>query len=206
MFKASALLGALLAPSFVFAATLSTTTANNGSGGVFMDFTAGAAAISVTGFDAYFGSEGSPVSVEVYTRPGSYVGFDDNAAGWTLHETMNTTSAGNNTLAPLGLTTSISIGAGQTLAIYLHSISPVGMRYNGTPSALPQTTWSDANLSVFSDRARTGNTPFGGSLFTPRTFAGNIHYNVDGEVPEPGTVSFLALGLAGIVALRRRSN
>lgn len=206
MFKASALLGALLAPSFVFAATLTTTTANNGSGGVFMNFTAGAAAIAVTGFDAYFGSEGSPVSVAVYTRPGSYVGFDNNAAGWTLHETMNTTSAGNNTLAPLGLTTSISIGAGQTVAIYLHSTSPVGMRYNGTGTAPPQTTWSDANLSVFSDRARTGSTPFGGSLFTPRTFAGNIHYNVDGEVPEPGTVSFLALGLVGLTILRRRSN
>lgn len=206
MFKASALLGALLAPSFVFAATLSTTTANNGSGGVFMDFTAGAAAIAVTGFDAYFGTAGSPISVEVYTRPGSYVGFDNNATGWTLHETVNTTSAGNTTLAPLGLTTSISIGAGQTVAIYLHSLtSGQGMRYNGTGSTA-QTTWSDANLSVFSDRARTGNVPFGGTLFTPRTFAGNIHYNVDGEVPEPGTVTFLALGLAGLTLLRRRSN
>ena len=205
MFKASALLGALFAPTLVFAATLSTTTPNNGSGGVFMDFTAGAAAIAVTGFDAYFGFPGGAVSVEVYTRPGSYVGFDNNAAGWTLHETVNTTSAGTTTLAPLGLTTSISIGAGQTVAIYLHSLtSGEGMRYNGT-SILPQTTWSDANLTVFSDRARTGNVPFAGSLFTPRTFAGNIHYNVDGEVPEPGTVSLLALGIAGIAFLRRRS-
>ncbi|MBL8220501.1 MAG: PEP-CTERM sorting domain-containing protein [Bryobacterales bacterium] len=206
MFKASALLGALLAPSFVFAATLSTTTANNGSGGVFMNFTAGAAAISVTGFDAYFESAGSPISVEVYTRPGSYVGFDNNAAGWTLHETMNTTSAGPITLAPpLTLTTPISIGAGQTVAIYLHSISPVGMRYNGTGGSI-SSHLERCQFSVFSDRARTGSTPFGGSLFTPRTFAGNIHYNVDGEVPEPGTVTFLALGLAGLTLLRRRSN
>jgi len=205
MLKASALFGALLAPSLVFAATLTTTTANNGSGGIFMDFTAGTTAISVTGFDTYFGTAGGAVSVEVYTRPGSYVGFDNSSVGWSLHETVNTTSAGTATLAPIGLTTSVTIGAGQTVAIYLHSTTAgQGIRYNGTGTTA-QTTWSDANLTLFSDRARTGSVPFGGTLFTPRTFAGNIHYNVDGEVPEPGTVTFLALGLVGIAFLRRRS-
>ncbi|MFN7935607.1 MAG: PEP-CTERM sorting domain-containing protein [Bryobacteraceae bacterium] len=204
MFRASALLGVLLAPSLVFAATLSTTTPNNGSGGIFMDFTAGAAAISVTGFETYFGASNS-LSVAVYTRPGSYAGTDGDSAGWTLHETVNTSSAGPEILAPVPLTTPISIGAGQTVAIYLHSLTNQGVRYNGTGVSPPQTTWSDANLTVFSDRARTGNVPFAGLLFTPRTFAGNIYYNVDGEVPEPGTVTFLGLGLAGFAFLRRKS-
>ena len=209
MVRGTIILTALLMPAIGLADTLSTTTANNGSGGIFMDLTSAGLALTVTSFDLYLGgSAGTPGSVEVYTRSGSYVGFDGSSLGWTLAETVAVVSNGSTTLAPLTLSTGISIGASQTLAVYLHSItSGNGIRYNGTSGSPPQTTWSDANLTLYSEHARTGNVPFGGTLFTPRTFAGNVNYDVEqvgGEIPEPASVALFGAGLAALGFLRRK--
>src|SRR5690606_12004534 len=49
----------------------------------------------------------------------------------------------------------------------------------------PQTTWANSDLELFSDVARTGEIPFGGTRFEPRTFAGNIHYDVGSSGGSP---------------------
>lgn len=201
------ILGVVLFPSLCVADVLSTTSPNNGSGGIFMDFTAGGTALSITSFETYLSaSAGISASIEVYTRPGGYSGFDASSAGWTLTETASATSAGSGSLASILLNLPISIGAGDTVAVYLHSItSGNGIRYNGTSSNPPQTTWSDANLTLFSDRSRTGNVAFSGSTFSPRTFAGNVHYTLDAsQVPEPSSFALIGLGIA-CLALRRRN-
>ena len=158
--------------STMFGGTLTTASPNNGSGGVFMDLTASSATLLVTSFDTYFGSApGSAVLVEVYTRLGSYVGFDSSNAGWTLSGTANATSAGSTSLAAVILPSAIQINAGQTLAVYLASITPGGgIRYTGTSATPPQTTWSNADLTLFGDTARTGAVAFAGTLFSPRNF------------------------------------
>jgi len=202
------LLAAMVVPGTSYGATLNAApVANNGSGGIFMEMTAAGSAITVTGFDLFFGA-GAPstASVEVYTRPGTYVGFDGDSTGWTLTQTVVANTVDAATLAPLTLTSGITIGAGETLAVYLHSInSGNGIRYNGTGGEPPTTTWANADLSLFSDRARIGGVAFGSGLFTPRTLAGNVNYSVGAAaIPEPGTVSMLGLGLAGLVWMRRR--
>ena len=174
---------------------------NNGSGGVFMNLTPMASPLEFTGFSTQFSSAaGSPVSVEVWVRTGSYVGFTTSNAGWTLWQTVSGTSSGTATnSAVFNLTLPVQLAAGQTMGIYLHSITPGGgIRYFGTGAGGHQTTFSNSDLTLFSDVSRTGAVAFAGTQFAPRTFAGTVTYNV---VPEPST--FLLLGIGGAFALYR---
>lgn len=185
--------------------TLFTMTPNNGSGGVFTQIT-GISSVTINSFDvAYTGTAFSAATVEVWTRSGAYAGFTGSNAGWTLSESVaGVRGATNTTLTNLDLANDSTIAAGSTTAIYLHCItSGGGIRYGGTGASPPNTTWSDANLSMFSAHARTGAVPFGGSEFTPRTFAGNVNYTVN-AVPEPATMALAGLAAATVAARRRR--
>ena len=186
------------------AQTLSTTTPNNGSGGVFMELTPLVQSLNVTSFDTYFSSTaGTPVQVEVWTRAGTYSGFDASNIGWTLTQTASAVSGGSLVIANLPLTTSIFLPVGQVTSVYIHAITVGGgIRYTGTGALPPQTTWSNADLSLFSDRARTGAVPFAGTAFFPRTFAGNVNYE---PIPEPATLTILGLGALAL-SRRRKSN
>lgn len=175
-------------------------TANNGSGGVFMEFTPATTSLQIDAFETYFSSTaGTAVSVEVWTRPGNYAGFEGSNAGWTLHETAGAISAGSTALAMMTLNTPIPLAFGGTTAVYLHAITTGGgIRYNGTNALPPVTNYANPDLAMFSAHTRTGAVPFAGTLFTPRAFAGNVHYSV----PAPGVMALM--GLAGMAAARRR--
>jgi hypothetical protein len=70
------------AGGIVNAQSLTTLPPDNGSGGVFLDLTPISQPLDVTSFEVpYSGPAGTPVQVEVWTRPGSYVGFDGSSAG-----------------------------------------------------------------------------------------------------------------------------
>ncbi len=162
--------------------TLTTAPSNNGSGGVYMDLTALNQNLRITQFDVeYTGTTGSPVDVEVWVRSGSYVGFENDPSAWTLHETVPGVRQGTAVPSPLILNEPVELPVGEVTGVYIHCItSGGGIRYNGTGANPPQTFWSNADISLFGDIARTGNTPFGGSIFTPRVFAGTIYYEPSG--------------------------
>ena len=185
---------------------LTTAAPNNGSGGVFMnltDLTGAGQYLSINGFDlgGFTGTVGSAVDVEVWTRPGSYAGFTLDPTGWTLTQTIGTIRNGTTTPSPLPLSMDIVVPYGGMTAVYLHAIGPGtgGIRYSGTSSAPPVTTWTNADMELFSDVAHTGLVPFGGSEFSPRTFSGSVHYAV---IPAPASLALL--GLAGLFGRRRR--
>lgn len=196
---------ALCVPALGLSQVLSTTTPNNGSGGIFMNLTPVAGPLNVTSFDTYFsGAVGLGITVQIYTRPGSYVGFTGSNVGWTLFGTGSATAAGTSVLAPMSISAPIFLASGQTTAVYLHSITTGGgIRYTGTGTAPPQTTWSNADLTLFSDVSRTGAVAFAGTAFTPRCFAGNVHY--ESAVPEPATLATLGLGALALLRRRRRA-
>ncbi|MET0556033.1 MAG: hypothetical protein ABW221_23540 [Vicinamibacteria bacterium] len=170
----------LAVPLAAHAGGLSTAPPNNGSGGVFLDLTPSGAAVLFDSFETPTNAApGAAIQVEVWTRPGSYVGFTTSNAGWTLTQTVSGTGgATTSTPVPFTLTPSITLLAGTTTGVYLHGITAGGgLRYTGTGAAPPQTTWSTADLTLFSDVARTGAVAFAGTQFTPRTFSGNILYS-----------------------------
>lgn len=171
--------------------TLETAPANNGSGGVFMDLQPVSEPLRFTGFDVPLGAAaGTPVSVEVWTRTGSYVGFTNSNAGWTLTQTVVSESLGPVTPAPFVLSSSVGLPTESIKGIYLHAVLPAasgnGIRYTGTGAAPPQTMWSNTDIVLFSDTARTGFVAFAGSVFTPRTFSGILRYAPDDTLFEDG--------------------
>jgi hypothetical protein len=183
---------------------LSTLPPNNGSGGIFFQLTPSTSDITFNAFATYFSSTaGTPVSVEVYTRPGAYAGFTASNAGWTLLETASATSAGTTVLStPVNLAAPFPITAGSTVSFYLHAITVGGgIRYQGTGTT-STSTFMNADLTLFSDVSRTGAVAFAGTQFTPRAFSGDIIYSV---VPEPASlITFGLVGGVGFVVRRYR--
>jgi hypothetical protein len=171
---------ALALPLAAHAGGLTTAPPNNGSGGVFLDLTPAAASLFFDGFSVPTNdTTGLTIQVEVWTRPGTYVGSTTSSAGWTLAQTVTGTGGPTNTTPiPFTLTPPITLLAGTTTGVYLHSVTAgAGIRYTGTGAVPPQTTWSNADITLFGDVARTGNVAFGGTQFTPRTFSGTIQYS-----------------------------
>lgn len=170
----------LSVPLAAHAGGLSTAAPNNGSGGVFLNLTPAGASLFFDSFEVpTAAAAGVPIQVEVWTRPGTYVGFTTSNAGWTLVQTVSGTGgATTSTPVPFTLTPPITLLTGTTTGIYLHGITAGGgIRYTGTGALPPQTTWTNADITLFSDVARTGAVAFAGTAFTPRTFSGNILYS-----------------------------
>ena len=189
------------ATSLASALTLTTLPANNGSGGVFFDLSAAAANnVTVTGFASYFDSAtaGTAASIEVWVRPGSYLGTQNASTGWTLFDTVSGSAAGTTVLsAPINLNNALNVAAGSTLGVYLHSVTAGnGLRYQGIGTSATN-VFSDANVTLTSEHARIGAVSFAGTIFTPRAFSGEIYYGVS-PIPEPATYGLMALGLLGL--------
>jgi len=163
-------------------------TSNNGSGGVFMTLTTNVNGVNLTSFNTMYSSvSGTSVTVEIYSRSGPYAGFTGSNVGWTLLGTLTTTSAGTTVLAPLDVTSlNIQLAPSTTTSFYLHSITAGGgIRYYGTGTN-SNTSFSDANLALFTDVTRTGTVAFGGTQFSPRAYTGTIDYELSGP-PSPCT-------------------
>lgn len=182
------------------AQSITTLPPNNGSGGVFLELTPTSSPLQVDSFQTYFSSvAGTPVTVEVYTRPGAYAGFTASNVGWTLHQTVIGTSAGAAVLSTAIPVNPILIALGGPTSVYFHAITAGGgIRYQGTGTTSTG-TFSNADVTLFSNTSRTGAVPFAGTQFIPRAFSGTINYSI---VPAPASLALLGLG--GLVAARRR--
>ncbi len=169
----------LVAPALALAGSLQTAPSDNGSGGVFINLQPVDQSLVLTGFDVPTESVvGNMTSVEVWTRPGSYIGFTGSNAGWTLTQTVTGVTQGPSTQARFVLSSPIDLSPTGITAIYLHSTMSNGqIRYTGVTANPPETTWSNPDLVLFGDTARTGANPFAGTQFSPRTFSGIIRYS-----------------------------
>jgi hypothetical protein len=118
-------------------------------------------------------SAGNAVTVDIYTREGSYVGFDADPSAWTHLGTVNTTSLGTTTSSPytpLELPAPVSLVQNGTTAFYI--VGTIGgYRYRGSATVNPVV---DQRLSLYSDLARS--EPFAGTANTGRRFMGAVHY------------------------------
>ena len=158
----------------VAAAPLQTTLGggNNHRGNMF-DITA-TNAVTITGFDAHpMGN----TTIEIYYRPGSYVGFESNPAGWTLAGSAAVTAQPMGTLTPVPATLSINIPAGQTYGFYVTSTNTsVSLNYSNG-SAVGNVYSSDANIQFKEGAGFEYPFTAGGGINMPRVWNGAIHYS-----------------------------
>lgn len=162
-------------PSIVNDSLLTQFTGGNGQSGIMFDITA-TNAVTITGFQA---DVDNPGNFEIYYKAGTHVGFEGNAAAWTLAGTaIGVPNNPTGTPTPIPITLNVPMGAGQTYGFYVTFSNSTNLNYsNGT--AVGNVHASDANIQV---REGTGKGyPFAGS-FAPRVFNGVVEYSVGTSV------------------------
>ena len=91
--------------------------ANNQDEGSMFDVVA-AQTVTITSFDGHLNTTGT-TDYEVWTRPGTYVGFADSATGWTKVGMATFDGAGAGAFSPIPIPVNVTIQAGQRQAFYL---------------------------------------------------------------------------------------
>jgi hypothetical protein len=159
--------------------TLTTTfLSNNGSGGNFFDVNV-LNNLTVTGFEVNLSAAaGTPVTVGVYYRSGTFVGNTGSAAGWTFAGAFNATAGGNNLPTSVTMPTGIALPTGIS-AFYLYKADAGVYNWNYQNGvAVGNLFASDANLEIFEGNGIADAAPFTGLVFSPRNFTGSIIYSI----------------------------
>lgn len=157
---------------------LTTAPANNGAGGIFLRLQAVDLPLRLLAIDTpIHGNSGIPVQVQVWTRPGSYIGHVDDEEGWTLSQTLTGLGQGSDQPAPFDLEAPIIVPVDEQISLYLQSVTEgAGIRYTGNSASSPQISWNNGDIVLFSNTAMGGHVPFAGTPGSPRTFSGSLHY------------------------------
>lgn len=165
--------------------TLSTTTVggNGCTEGVMFDIDPNVS-LFVDSFKALAAATAQNVPINIYTKTGTYLGNEANAAAWTLVATVNVNTVAGQ-MVNIPLPTPISITSNVLTGVFI--------RYNATYTTLAaQTLYSNADLDVVSGAGIC--TAFTAGGFNPnRGFNGSVHYRTTGcegnRVPVVATVT-----------------
>lgn len=152
-------------------------TSNNGGsagGGVYFELqnvSAFPITISSWGINT---SSTTPVDVAVYSRPGTYVGFETSSAGWILMGTavgVVPSPVDTETLVPVG---GLVLQPGEVHGIAMGGVGGPAWRYtNGTGA---NQTYNNGSLELRAGSAT--NVAFAAPLFTPRVWNGVVYYDL----------------------------
>ena len=158
------------------AASLTTTYAsNNNESGNMFDVVA-KTNIVITGFDMnLFETAGTSVTIEVYGKPGTWVGSETTVGDWTLLATAMTTSAGTGNPTSIQNVINQSILSGDTYSFYVTTNNPTSyLRYtNGT--AIGNVFIENTEVQILEGAGK--GYPFG-ATFQPRIWNGTLYYNL----------------------------
>jgi len=158
---------------------------NNGSSGNTFDLIPKWSIEEITGIDINTSST-STVSVDVYYKSGTCVGYEGDSGAWTLLASGTATGQGSNNPTYIALpgAAGVGFGGGLTYGFFVY-VSSGGISYtNGGP-----TTYENTDLKLISNSGQGG---LFSSYFYPREWNGTIHYTLDPDLIE--LVSFEAKG------------
>jgi hypothetical protein len=185
------------------ASSITTTFAGgNAYDGNMFDATIGSNAITVNSLDVNVDT--GSMTIDVYIKSGTYVGFDTTPAAWTLVSATSVTGLGSGNLTPVSVTP-FNLSAGSTYGIYVEintnaNVAPYMYYTNGS------NTYSNSDLSLSLGDGLGGN--FGSlAVNSERTWNGTINYTVASStsaVPEPTSFTLFALAVPGLFLARRR--
>src|SRR5690554_7387276 len=151
---------------------------NNGSpgGAVYFDVIVDSEDIELTSIDLNIDGAGTGFTVDVYTIEGTHVGNETNQGAWTMRTSGSGTSAGEGSPSTATLDDTFVLSANTTYGIALVLDGTHSHYYTNGDGTNEHFENSDLAL----DLGAATNTPFSGTVFTPRVFNGGLCYNVGG--------------------------
>ncbi len=128
----------------------------------------------LTGLDVNTSTAASAdLTLDLYTRSGTYAGNESSTAGWTPRTAGHGVSGGTDVASHIDFNEPILLGTGTTgVAIVARNFAHRYTNGNGSNE-----NYSDANLAVATGSAT--NVPFTGSPFTPRVANMAFDYRTD---------------------------
>ncbi|MEX2596708.1 MAG: PKD domain-containing protein, partial [Salibacteraceae bacterium] len=157
---------------------------NNGQDGLMFNITA----INAVTIDSVWSNfaNGTIGTAEIYSRTGGIVGFQNNAAAWTLvGSANNVVSAGINNFTHIPINMNLAIPQGTVMGVYVTGTGTAGtpiMRYtNGAGTA---GNFYNASADIQVSQGYGKDYPFG-ATFNPRIFNGRIFYSCCPTPPAP---------------------
>lgn len=177
IFLLSVILVATVSKGFAQCAPLTTMYGeNNGQDGIMFDIQA-IVDVTVTGFDNNYDDLVTPYEIEIYYRPGTHVGFENSAVGWTLigdNIGAGFNSAGADMPTSIPIVLNQPILAGQTGAFYITEIGngPNTAYTDGTLVGALSST--DGNINIFEG---TGKEYAFGASYVPRNPNITVYYD-----------------------------
>ena len=182
---------------------------NNGNttGAVYYDLVTGANEVTITGMDwNMFEQVGTGFGISVWSIPGTASGFEQDRTGWSFETGGTGVAAGTDLPSVLTLSDPIVLAANTTTG-FMNHVSTVALAYT---NGLGSTTYGDGSNQTFSDANLTINlgaatnspwTEGTAGFFSPRIANMTIRYDA---IPEPASMIALGIGVAALLARRRR--
>lgn len=151
---------------------------NNSQDGIMFDIEA-ISDVTVTGFSANLCDTG-PYDMEIYTKTGTHIGFEANAAAWTLiGNAVGVATVGPDLETPIPIVINVPIPAGQVAAFYVTESANTGNNMCYTDGGSPPQpapyipVLQDANIIVYEG---TGKDYAFGNSYYPRMPNFTIEY------------------------------
>ena len=147
----------------------------NGQAGVMFDVVA-KKDIHIVGIGSIHTTSRGGVDVEVWTKKGTYDGFQRDADAWTLVASTSVPGKGRNKPTPLphGIMDEIDLDQGETQAFYVTLLNTV-MRYSNGDKDSQAVDVSNSDLEILEGVGK--GYPFK-STYNARVFNGSILYEV----------------------------
>jgi hypothetical protein len=124
---------------------------------------------------------GVMLTVNVFTKPGTYVGFNNDPTAWTLAGTVQTVAAGPGQPTPLPVG-GINIPANELQAIYINVETAGGGQRYYSVATMPPVEPANDDLRIHILTQSSAVNALWGGLNTPRGWNGTINYTAGGQV------------------------
>jgi|TARA_R110000737_G_scaffold225069_3_gene239915 hypothetical protein len=154
-------------------------TNTNGNRGVFFEVETAGQSVTINQiFADFINSEGTQQNVKVWTRSGSYIGFESSSIGWTQLSNDTIVSPIPNTPEAVSSGISVDVPANSVQSFYISSDGASLGYTNGVN--LGDIVVNDPALKLKAGKGCDGT--FSGTLYSPRIFHGTIDYCVTSSV------------------------
>lgn len=151
--------------------------------GIMFNIKATSNPITIKGMNINTRKANAQTRILIYTKVGSYKGFEMNETSWQLYmnNTVSSNGVGNPTYISSDIFEPMSIPKDEMYSFYITSTDGANIRYSSYSNSY--SAFSNDDLTLYSGAAKHGHG-FLGAYISPRVFNGAIHYELVNEEEE----------------------